>query len=211
MARCAFRLLVAGLFLLLLGFPATANKGTTFPEGPAPEGRDLTGWLLVAAPEMQGSIFTGTVIYVARHTAESAFGLIVNRPIGAGPVGTLLEGFGLDSEGVEGEVRVHFGGPVEPGAGFVLHSTDRLYDGDMDVSAQVAIDVGLDALRDIAAGRGPKRSLFALGYAGWGPGQLESELERGTWVTVPYDEHIVFDDAAETKWERALARSAVDL
>lgn len=211
MMRRAFRFLAAGLLLLALGGPAVARQGGEPPSGPAPEGRDLTGWLLVAAPEMKGSIFTGTVIYIARHTAESAFGLIVNRPIGAGPVKALLEGFGLEGEGVEGDVRVHFGGPVDPAAGFVLHSTDRLYSGDVDKSDHVAVNVELAILRDIAVGKGPRRSLFALGYAGWGPGQLESELERGTWVTVPYDERIVFDDEAETKWERALARSAVDL
>ena len=205
--------LAAGLLLAALGLaaPLSANKGAELPEAPAPKGRDLTGFLLVAMPEMKGSIFAETVIYIARHSAQGAFGLVVNRPLGTGPAKSLLEGFGLEGEGVEGRIHIHFGGPVEPGAGFVLHSTDRLYDGDMEVNAYVAVNVELDALRDIAAGKGPRRSLFALGYGGWGPGQLENELKRGDWIVVPYDERLVFDDDTETKWERALGLNAVDL
>jgi len=203
----------AGLLLTALGLaaPLSANKGAELPVAPAPQGPDLTGLLLVAAPQMQGSIFAETVIYIARHTGESAFGLVVNRPIGIGSAKDLLEGFGLEGEGVEGSVPIHFGGPVEPAAGFVLHSTDQRYDGDVEVNADLALNVELDVLRDIAAGRGPRRSLFVLGYAGWGPGQLENELKRGDWVIVPYDERLVFDGDAKTKWERALGLNAVDL
>jgi len=114
---------------------------------------------------------------------------------------------------VEGHIPIHFGGPVDPSAGFVLHSTDQLYDGDMEVNEAVAVNVELDILRDIAAGKGPRKNLFVLGYTGWGPNQLKSELRRGNWVVVPYDEQIVFGDdfGGKTKWRRALDLRTIDL
>jgi putative transcriptional regulator len=109
------------------------------------------------------------------------------------------------------EIRVHYGGPVEPGRGVMLHSPDYRQDDPLVVDHLAAFSFSLDALRDIAVGHGPRQSLFALGYAGWAPDQLEGEIAGGSWFTIAPDAALLFDDAIDTKWQRALARGGVDL
>ena len=108
------------------------------------------------------------------------------------------------------DIRVHFGGPVEQGRGFVLHSSDYLQSGTMRVDDQVALTATLDILKEMAAGGGPRRSLLALGYAGWGPGQLDAEIQANGWLSVPADEELLFDDNLDDKWERAITKIGVD-
>ncbi len=139
------------------------------------------------------------------HDASGAMGLVINREVGLASVSDLLAELGLDSTGMAGEVRVLIGGPVETGQGFVLHSAEyagqgTIAIGDFGVTARPGV------LQAIGAGRGPKQFLFLLGYAGWGPGQLEAEIKAGHWVDVAADKQIVFDEHVETKWKRALAR-----
>ncbi|HKB27089.1 MAG TPA: YqgE/AlgH family protein [Methylomirabilota bacterium] len=171
----------------------------------------LAGQLLVATEEIRDPRFHHTVIYMVRHDATGALGLVVNRPLGETPLARLLELFGAAGEGVGGSVRVHYGGPVEITRAFVLHTTDwasaetTVVGGGIGVTSHPAV---LDA---IARGQGPRRSLFALGYAGWAARQLEGELERGAWISVPADEALVFDDAAESKWRRATARRKIEI
>ena len=155
--------------------------------------------------------FVRTVILVIRHDATGAMGLVVNRPVGEVPMARLLEGIGLDATGVRGEVRLHYGGPVEPQQGLTLHSTEFSIDGTLRVTGGIAVTGNPEVLRAIGAGRGPKRYLVALGYAGWAPGQLEAEMKAGGWVAVPADAALTFDENAETKWERAMARRQVVL
>src|SRR6185503_10770549 len=110
-----------------------------------------------------------------------------------------------------GDNRIHFGGPVESGRGFVLHSDDYTEEGTLPVGNGVALTATLDILRAIGRGEGPRRSLLALGYAGWGPGQLDGELQQNGWLHVAADAELVFDQELETKWQRALAKLGVDL
>jgi putative transcriptional regulator len=152
-----------------------------------------------------------TVIYMVHHDAGGAMGLVVNRPLGDTPLAALLEGLGIEGNGVKGGVRLHYGGPVEPRRGLVLHTSDYASEGTRVVGGGIAITVGTAILRAIGAGTGPRRSLVALGYAGWAPGQLEGEIAAGAWVVVPADEGLVFDQDYEKKWDRAMARRTIQL
>jgi putative transcriptional regulator len=181
---------------------------------PAPSeapGRSLAGRLVVAAPEMRDPRFAGTVIYMVRHDASGAIGLVVNRPLGEVPLARLLERFGITRENVPGSLVAHWGGPVEAGKGFVLHTPDYRVDGTIVIKERVAFTGSLKILEAIAANAGPRRHLFAVGYAGWAPGQLEGELERGGWITAGADEEVLFDDDYPSKWRRATARRLLDL
>ena len=165
----------------------------------------LAGQLLLAMPQMEDPRFARSVIYLCAHTAEGAMGLVINRLFGAVSFGDLLQQLGIESQIDTSDVHVHFGGPVESGRGFVLHSTDFVREGTMKVDDQLALTGTLDILRAIAERRGPSRSLFALGYAGWGPGQLDAEIQANGWLHVPAEPGLVFDPDLNSKWERALA------
>jgi len=138
-------------------------------------------------------------------------GLILNRPIGEASLSELLEQSGVEGKGVNGEIRVHFGGPVEPGRGFILHTAEYNIEGTQVVKDGIAMTARPEVLRAMGTGTGPRKSLFALGYAGWGSGQIEAEIKTGSWEIVPADKTLVFDEDYETKWERAMARRTIHL
>ena len=137
-------------------------------------------------------------------------GLVVNRLVGSITFPDLLAQLGIDHQDRGEEIRVHFGGPVESGRGFVLHSSDYHENGTLVVAEDVALTASIDILKDIARGGGPRRSLLALGYAGWGPGQLDSEIHSNGWLSVPADEQLIFDFDLDEKWERAIRKIGVD-
>lgn len=174
------------------------------------DGDYLTGQLLIAMPNMRDPRFTRTVIYVCAHNADGAMGLVVNRLVGSVTFPDLLDQLGIDTEAVTEEIRVHFGGPVESGRGFVLHSGEYHHASTLQVAEQMALTATVDILQDIAKGAGPRRSLLALGYAGWGPGQLDSEIQSNGWLNVSADEQLVFDEDLDGKWERAIGKLGVD-
>lgn len=138
-------------------------------------------------------------------------GLVINRLAGSITFPDLLRQLGVETPSVHEEIRVHLGGPVESGRGFVLHSHDYRHDSTLLVGGDVSLTATVDILRDIALGRGPRRSLLALGYAGWGPGQLDGEIQANGWLTVAPDEALVFDDELDSKWERAIAKLGIDV
>lgn len=170
----------------------------------------LVGQLLVAMPSMQDTRFAKTVIYMCAHNAEGAMGLVVNRSLDALSFPDLLEQLDIDTSTTKADVEVHFGGPVETGRGFVLHSPDYLQEGTMVVADGVALTATVEILRAIASGNGPQRHLLALGYAGWGPGQLDSEIKANGWLNVGADDGLVFDTDLNTKWDRAMAKLGID-
>jgi putative transcriptional regulator len=170
----------------------------------------LAGQLLVAMPNMSDPRFSRSVIYVCAHDEEGAIGLVVNKLMGSLTFHELLEQLGIEIGRTAEEIRVHFGGPVERGRGFVLHSSDYVKSGSMQVDETVALTATIDILRDIADGRGPRRSLLALGYAGWGPGQLDSEIQANGWLNVDADENLVFDENLDAKWEQAIGKLGFD-
>jgi putative transcriptional regulator len=170
----------------------------------------MTGELLVAMPQMRDARFTRSVIYICAHTTDGAMGLVVNRLVGSLTFPDLLQQLNIDSQGKGEHIRIRSGGPVETGRGFVLHSTDYVDDATLKVGDTVGLTATIDILKDIASGSGPRRSILALGYAGWGPGQLDQELQANAWLTVPADEELIFDDALNDKWERSLSKIGVD-
>src|SRR5262245_23570932 len=176
----------------------------------SPETGGLAGQLLVAMPQMQDPRFARTVIFMCAHTPEGAMGLVVNRLVHSITFPDLLEQLGVEPALGGNEIRVHFGGPVESGRGFVLHTADYNREGTLPINSGIALTATVDILRDIARGTGPRQRLLALGYAGWGPGQLDAEIQANGWLQVPADEHLVFGHDLDGKWERALAKLGVD-
>ncbi len=170
----------------------------------------LTGQLLIAMPQMNDPRFERTVIYICAHTADGAMGLVVNREIEALTFPDLLKQLSIDAKVVDDKIQVLFGGPVETGRGFVLHSSDYVQNTTMLVDKRVGLTATMEVLKDIASGNGPKLNILALGYAGWGPGQLDAEIHANGWLSVPADDELVFDPDLDNKWERALAKIGVD-
>ncbi len=171
----------------------------------------LTGQLLIAMPGMRDYRFARTVIYLCAHNRDGAMGLVVNRLVGAITFPDLLNQLGIETGTITEEIRVHFGGPVESGRGFVLHTGEYSQEGTLRVDNHIGLTATIDILRDMAVGSGPRRRLLALGYAGWGPGQLDSEIQANGWLHVAADEKLVFDSDLDSKWERAIAKLGVDL
>jgi putative transcriptional regulator len=170
----------------------------------------LAGQLLVAMPQMQDQRFARSVIYLCAHNEEGAMGLVINKLLESLTLPELLKQLDIAADGLKSADRVHFGGPVDAGRGFVLHSADYVEDGTLVVGETFALTATLDILRAIGRGQGPRRSLLALGYAGWGPGQLDAEIQANGWLHVAADEDIVFDGEFADKWQRALAKLGVD-
>ena len=167
---------------------------------------DLTGQMLIAMPGMGDPRFAHAVIYLCAHSDEGAMGLIINKPAPELPLKGLLEQIGVKPTDALQPMPVHFGGPVENGRGFVLHSQDyNANESTLDVSDTVGMTATMDILEDIAIGKGPDQCLLALGYAGWGPGQLEIELQENGWLTVQGPDALLFDRDTDRKWEAALA------
>jgi len=169
----------------------------------------MSGQLLIAMPSMADPRFARTVIYLCAHSDQGAMGLVVNRPMPQITFVDLLEQLDIETEGTVEDQVVNFGGPVESGRGFVLHSGDFQREGTMMVDDAVGLTATVDILRAIATGEGPERHLLALGYAGWGPGQLDSEIQANGWLHAPADDAILFDHDLSTKWERSIAKLGV--
>jgi putative transcriptional regulator len=186
--------------------PATMLHAARPTAPDAAESTSLAGQLLIASPELRQPAFDHAVILLARHTREGALGIIINRPAKTHPIADLLAAFGADTSGVNGDIRIFIGGPVDPGIGFVVHSTEYQTPDTLDIDGRVALTIAPDVLRDIGLGKGPQKSLAAFGYAGWGPAQLENELAHGVWITVPEDPALVFDDDRAKLWDDARAR-----
>jgi putative transcriptional regulator len=172
----------------------------------------LTGRMLVAMPGIGDPRFERAVIFLCAHNAEHAMGLAVNRPVEGLSVGSVLKRLKIGGSSIElPEDLVLMGGPVERDRGFVLHTDDYASPASsMPVVPGISLTATPDVLEAMAGHNSrPRRSLLALGYAGWGPGQLEQELLGSTWLTCDADEALIFDDDHASKWRRALAKIGV--
>jgi putative transcriptional regulator len=186
--------------------------------GEKSESAFLDGQLLIAMPTMADPRFARSVIYMCAHSAEGAMGIVVNQQAESITFGELLKqlniaprGAGLQGADDQGAIKVHVGGPVEPGRGFVLHTTDyRAETGTLSIDDKISLTATLDILKAMAEGRGPSSALLALGYAGWAPGQLESELHSNGWLNCPANPELVFGADVSAKYEQALATIGVD-
>lgn len=199
--------------------PAARERSGSRSRTPAPEAEYLDGQMLIAMPVMEDERFQRSVIYMCAHSSEGAMGIIVNRPAGSIDFpGLLLQLKIIEKgerimlpEGAEA-MKVLRGGPVETGRGFVLHSSDFfIKDSTLPIDDEISLTATLDILKAIATGAGPKRAILALGYAGWGPGQLENELQHNGWLHCPADPELVFGKDVDGKYERALKKIGIDL
>ncbi len=178
----------------------------------------LEGQLLIAMPSMTDPRFLRSVIYMCAHSDEGAMGLIVNQTSNNLSFADLLDRLEIFPEDEEGadygivpELPVHIGGPVESGRGFVLHSSDYFVeDSTLPIQSDICLTATLEILRALAAGTGPRHAILALGYAGWSPGQLESEIQANGWLTCPATSEIVFAGGHEEKYDRALAQLGIN-
>ncbi len=181
-------------------------------------GATLEGQLLVAMPVMTDKRFARSVIYMCAHSREGAMGLIINHRAGHITFPDLLDRLGIIQgrvdDGIAADLmdrEVHSGGPVETGRGFVLHTADyHATDSTLEIAGGISLTATIDILKAIAQGCGPERSILALGYAGWSPGQLESEIQANGWLNCPADADIVFEPDIDLKYEKALARIGVN-
>jgi putative transcriptional regulator len=196
--------------ILACAVPALAQAALEAPKD-APARASLAGQLLVATPSMGDPRFAQTVILLARHDKNGAFGIVVNKPLGERPLASLLTALGEKDDGVAGSVRVFAGGPVQPEIGFVVHSADYRRAGTIVVDGRVAVTSTREILRDIARKQGPQKSLLAFGYAGWGPGQLDGEMALRAWFTAQEDVDLIFDLDRAKVWDEAMKRRTQDL
>ena len=173
--------------------------------------QSLTGKLLIAMPGMRDPRFEHSVVFLCEHSAKGAMGLIVNKPTPEVDGSELLDQLGIAAGPGACKLHIHFGGPVEHGRGFVLHSRDYATNtSTLPVTESVGMTATLDILQDISDGHGPKDAILALGYSGWGPGQLESEISANGWLTADAGPDIVFHPDAEAKWLAALKSLGID-
>jgi putative transcriptional regulator len=168
----------------------------------------LRNRFLVASPYLQASGFQGSVIFLCEHNEEGALGLVVNRALDL-TVGDVLAQ--LDMDGEELSTPVCLGGPVQPERGFVLHRPVGQWQQSLAVTDQLAMTTSRDVLAAIGSGEGPQDFLMALGYSGWGEGQLEEELAGNSWLVCPADDDLLFRTPVESRYAAALRAMGVDL
>lgn len=175
-----------------------------------PEIDVLTGSFLISTPQMPDPRFARQVIYICSHSYEGAMGIAINKP---NPLLKLEEVLISNQLPVPTSLNsvIHTGGPVEPQAAFILYQSDYVTDEQLEVSSTVYLSRHTRVLEDIAHERGPEKFLFAIGYAGWGPGQLEQELVSQGWLTIPGRDSIIFDVPDEEKWNRAAEIYGIDI
>lgn len=171
----------------------------------------FTNHFLIAMPSLADPNFFHSVTYICEHSAEGALGIVINRPADL-TLSEVLEHMQITPASIEvGDEAVYIGGPVQPERGFVLHRPPKHWDSTLRITPSLAVTTSKDILEAIAKGQGPERALIALGYAGWGPGQLEQEMASNAWLSGPADESIIFDISPEKRWQAAAAAMGVDL
>lgn len=171
----------------------------------------LEGHLLIATPQLVGSCFEKSVIYICAHTADGAMGIIVNHLVESIDARDIFDQLDIELPNRDVHMPVHFGGPVDSARGFVLHSSDYIQKETVLLDRDIALTCNIDILKDIAAGHGPHKCILALGYAGWGPNQLEAELESNSWITAPASKTLLFETANASKWHMSAHSLGIDL
>lgn len=170
----------------------------------------LSGQILIAMPGMQDERFVQSIICLCAHSIDGAMGIVLNKPLDNISFEDLIRQLGVEPVPPRREIMLCSGGPVESGRGFVLHTADWTCEGSLRVAGDLALTASVDILKAFAEGGGPREGVLALGYAGWGPGQLEDEIQRNAWLSVGADEALIFGRDLSVKWREALARLRVD-
>src|SRR5579871_234525 len=198
----------------MLGLSAMVKSLT----GKAPGRGYLDGQFLIAMPGMQDTRFARSVVYLCAHSADGAMGIMINQPAPQITFRDLLVQLNIIPEGTEirlpgtaGRMQVHRGGPVETGRGFVLHSSDYFIENStLPIDEHICLTATLEILKAIAVGTGPQNAMLALGYAGWAPGQLETEIQSNGWLHCPATPELIFDTDLDAKYGRALGMIGID-
>jgi putative transcriptional regulator len=212
--RVQFTALVLSAAALVLSAAAAIGAVAAMADDAPPSVDPPAGVLLIASAEIQDPRFARSVILLLRHDSSGALGIIINHPLGKRPLAAVLsetDGKQNQDSTVEGTIPVFLGGPVQPQLGFVIHSTEYRRPETLVLGDELAMTASREVLRDIGHHQGPAKSLFALGYAGWGAGQLEGEIANHGWFTAPAEPDLVFDAERDTVWEKALARRTREL
>ena len=200
-----------GSLAAALLLPAVLLHAALPTPGESPAHTSLAGQLLVATPTMGDPRFHQSVILMVKHDSDGALGIIINHLAAERPLATVLRAVGADADGVSGTIQIFIGGPVQPEVGFVVHSTEYHRPETLVIDDHVAMTSNREILRDIATKHGPRQSLIAFGYAGWGAGQLDNELEHRAWYTAPDDTDLIFQIDREKVWDEAVKRRTQDL
>jgi len=164
---------------------------------------NLTGQIIVSMPSLEDKRFFKTVIYMCAHSSEGSMGIIINKKIDYDLYPDLLEQLGIDKPLDNKKLFIRYGGPIESGRGFVLHSDDLMQKDTLNINKGVALTSTAEFFDDLSNGKGPKNSILALGYAGWGPGQLESEIMENSWISLSVDNNFLFNDEVSGIWTQA--------
>ena len=164
---------------------------------------NLTGQIIIALPNMQDYRFYKSVIYICAHSSEGAMGIIINKSLEIDLYPNLLKELGIDKAQLKQKILFNYGGPVETGRGFVLHSDDFIKDESIHIDRGVALTGTSNIFYDLSKGIGPKISMLALGYTGWGPGQLDKEITNNGWMLSSTNSNFIFDGETNKKWEKA--------
>jgi len=171
---------------------------------------NLAGQIIVSMPSLEDERFYKTVIYMCAHSSEGSMGIIINKKIDYDLYPDLLQQLGIDKPLNNKKLFIRYGGPVESGRGFVLHSDDMVRKETLNIDKGVALTSTAEFFDDLTKGKGPKKSILALGYAGWQPGQLEYEIMQNSWMSLSVDNSFLFDDEVSRKWSQAYKLMGVD-
>ena len=171
---------------------------------------NLTGQIIVSMPSLEDERFYKTVIYICAHSSEGSMGIIINKKIDYDLYPDLLQQLGIDKPLNNKKLFIRYGGPVESGRGFVLHSDDMMRKETLNIDKGVALTSTAEFFDDLSKGKGPKNCILALGYAGWQPGQLEHEIMRNSWMSLSVDNSFLFDDEVSRKWSQAYKLMGID-
>ena len=171
----------------------------------------LTGHFIIAMPNLQDMNFDHSVTYICEHDENGSFGLVINRKTEV-TVSDVIAEMEIDPvENAELDGHIFIGGPVQPDRGFILHTPAGDWSSSLKVNDQIALTTSKDILEAIARNEGPDQAMVALGYAGWGPGQLEKEMADNSWLSCPADQQIIFDTPVEKRWQAAADVLGIDL
>jgi len=182
------------------------ERGNLTPAG----GGIFEGKILLAMPGLnENDAFERSVIYICAHSEEGAMGVIINQSMPMIEFDDLLDQIGLPQSEIIARPDILFGGPVETSRGFVLHSSDYMEETSVPIADKLALNATTRILKRIATGEGPRKSLLVLGYAGWGPGQLEEEVQENSWLSLDADENLLFDTEITSKWGAGLNRLGI--
>ncbi|MFN3826195.1 MAG: YqgE/AlgH family protein [Micavibrio sp.] len=170
----------------------------------------LMGKLLIAMPQMGDTRFHKAVIFMCAHDANGAMGLVINHILPGLDLGELLDQLHIEEKNPQVDIPVMSGGPVETARGFILHEGSFSATESLEIKSNIYVTGTIDALKAVAKGQGPKNMLFILGYAGWGAGQLDQEMQQNSWLVIDADTDVIFESAPEDRWDRAIKKLGID-